>query len=520
MINEQLQAQAQAPAKSSFTSAPRGLLQRKCACGGTPDPTGECDACRKKRLQRKGRNSDTSTQPSTFNSQRSDVPPIVYEVLRSPGQPLDAASRHFMESRFRFSFGEVRVHADQRAAESARALNALAYTVGRDVVFGTGQYAPQFHFGRKLIAHELAHVMQQKKHAQKPEKLELGRADDAHEHQALSIERGMEHPAIEGNGPRGSGNLSSRASESPAGVLQRACLTAAECAGTRSTLTEFVAETEKKPENISKADKRKKACTKVPRDASCTSDGHGASATALTNILKAKYASRLGFITGIFVNKDIPATWGAVTNDCADFMPPLPGGKCTFVPDTLEAQGKQFQSGNKTVGGQPRQDWLTDTIGTLSHETEHARFDVAAPIAAPGPAACKFADHESNLSEVAARLSEMHVEFRAALARPGDKNRYTHFHNKFNDWVQGGSEDISDTVKDLRCKCECADADYFITKTVESVSANQKWNNFERTMIHNELRDPKWKLKWPVAPPGSVDVGDLPSKAAAPLKFE
>ncbi|MGB9632210.1 MAG: DUF4157 domain-containing protein [Chloroflexaceae bacterium] len=89
------------------------------------------------------------------------MPPIVHEVLRSPGQPLDAETRAFMEPRFGHDFSRVRVHTDARAAESARAVNALAYTVGRDVVFGAGQYAPGASAGRRLLAHELAHVVQQ-----------------------------------------------------------------------------------------------------------------------------------------------------------------------------------------------------------------------------------------------------------------------------------------------------------------------------------------------------------------------
>ena len=62
------------------------------------------------------------------------MPSIVHEVLRSPGQPLDATTRGFMEPRFGYDFRAVRVHTDSQAAESARAVNALAYTVGRDVV--------------------------------------------------------------------------------------------------------------------------------------------------------------------------------------------------------------------------------------------------------------------------------------------------------------------------------------------------------------------------------------------------
>jgi hypothetical protein len=89
------------------------------------------------------------------------VPSIVRETLRSPGQPLDTETRSFMESRFGHDFSQVQVHTDTRAAESARAVDALAYTVGRDVVFGAGQYAPGTKTGRQLLAHELTHVMQQ-----------------------------------------------------------------------------------------------------------------------------------------------------------------------------------------------------------------------------------------------------------------------------------------------------------------------------------------------------------------------
>jgi hypothetical protein len=85
----------------------------------------------------------------------------VHEVLRSSGQPLDAATRAAMETRFGHDFSGVRVHADSRAAESARAVNALAYTVGNDIAFGTGQYMPGTERGKRVLAHELAHVVQQ-----------------------------------------------------------------------------------------------------------------------------------------------------------------------------------------------------------------------------------------------------------------------------------------------------------------------------------------------------------------------
>ena len=64
-----------------------------------------------------------------------------------------------MESRFGHDFARVRIHADTRAAESAVAVSALAYTVGNDVVFGAGQYTPRSAAGRRLLAHELAHII-------------------------------------------------------------------------------------------------------------------------------------------------------------------------------------------------------------------------------------------------------------------------------------------------------------------------------------------------------------------------
>ena len=90
----------------------------------------------------------------------ADVPPVVDAVLRAPGRPLDAATRAIMEPRFGQDFSQVRVHSDAPAAQSARAIDAQAYVVGTDLVFGAGQFAPHTAGGAKLLAHELAHVAQ------------------------------------------------------------------------------------------------------------------------------------------------------------------------------------------------------------------------------------------------------------------------------------------------------------------------------------------------------------------------
>ncbi len=89
------------------------------------------------------------------------VPSSVHEAIKLPGQPLDAVTRASMEPRFGQDFSHVRIHTDSQAAHSALAVDALAYTVGRHVVFGAGHYAPQTRHGDRLLAHELTHVMQQ-----------------------------------------------------------------------------------------------------------------------------------------------------------------------------------------------------------------------------------------------------------------------------------------------------------------------------------------------------------------------
>jgi hypothetical protein len=186
---------AVAPVASRIAaSQPRGmLLQRKCGCGAAAGFDGTCEECNQSKLQRKA-----------FGGHRPHhAPPLVHEVLRSRGEPLDQETRSFMETRFGHDFGRVRIHANSAAAESARAVNAIAYTVGQHVVLADGQYRPQTPAGRKLLAHELMHVVQQsRRHIPSPAvhrkagaeehllsrgtpaKLEIGSPDDQYERDA------------------------------------------------------------------------------------------------------------------------------------------------------------------------------------------------------------------------------------------------------------------------------------------------------------------------------------------------
>ncbi|MDQ5822140.1 MAG: DUF4157 domain-containing protein, partial [Actinomycetota bacterium] len=106
-----------------------------------------------------------SAAPETPNvrsaSSSHRAPKVVHDALRSPGQPLDARDRLYFGDRFGHDFGHVRIHADSDAAASVDAVDAAAYTVGSDVVFGRDRYWPASTRGRSLIAHELTHVIQQ-----------------------------------------------------------------------------------------------------------------------------------------------------------------------------------------------------------------------------------------------------------------------------------------------------------------------------------------------------------------------
>jgi hypothetical protein len=121
---------------------------------------------------------------ATPSEGRSPVaPPLVRQTLEAGGDPLPPRSRAIMEARFDADFGDVRVHADDRAARSAQAVGAQAYTVGRNIVFGTGRYAPETGGGQRLLAHELTHVAQQRS-ATLPSEIPIGPSGDAMEQEA------------------------------------------------------------------------------------------------------------------------------------------------------------------------------------------------------------------------------------------------------------------------------------------------------------------------------------------------
>jgi len=137
------------------------------------------------------RQVNNSVDGSDFSSKEVEQPPIQSFANNAPGivaspfanslgsgEPLDTASRAYFEPRFGRNFSGVRIHTDARAAELARSVNARAYALGRDIVFGAGEYAPGSPTGRRLLAHELTHTLQQSPHS--PRLAVRRRSQDSH----------------------------------------------------------------------------------------------------------------------------------------------------------------------------------------------------------------------------------------------------------------------------------------------------------------------------------------------------
>ena len=127
----------------------------------------KCSKCEKEDDDDKEELIPISRKSNTINKHNVEISNEtnnkINNIIESDGgKPLDITTKEFMESRFGYDFGNVRIHTDERATKSAYLVNALAYTVGNDIVFEEGQYNPNSLDGRKLLAHELTHVVQQK----------------------------------------------------------------------------------------------------------------------------------------------------------------------------------------------------------------------------------------------------------------------------------------------------------------------------------------------------------------------
>lgn len=482
-------------AAPSFIPIQNRLLQRKCACGGTPGSTGECEACRQ------NREAVTLQRTASHAAVNPVAPPIVHEVLRAPGQPLDVATRAQLEPRFGHDFSQVRVHTDSKAAASAQAVNALAYTVGRSIVFGAGMYATDRPAGRRLLAHELAHTVQQ-------------------QHQAANGSNGSltlddPHSPAEREADQVAAMLAQGKAATPMGRafprrVARFCTPAATC----SPATPIPGSAEDFGTGEVAIEAGPRARRKRMTATRARSTGHGGRALQLERFLNGQDPTRLANIQGIFIDQDMSPGTGALTQSCAawiaDSLPagaPTPPGmagavkQCTFVHGNLNQEALIFNTSTApTIGGRSRERWRIDTLQTLTHETEHPRFEAATagaplPVGVTSPT-CTRTNVLSEISEIAAGLSEFLPLFRPAAA---EANPAGPLHTRLAAWFHEvavlGGENFKGAMTKMGCSCNCSEVDAHVRTTFAEVTASNGWTAAERTAFNTQMR-----LELPVGP--------------------
>jgi hypothetical protein len=498
---------------SSDAGVSSTTLQRQCACGQHMAGGGECEECKKKRttLQRHPANH---FDPSV-------VPPVVRNVLCSPGQPLDLDTRSLMESRFHRDFSRVRVHTDARAAESARAVNALAYTVRQDIAFGEGQYAPGTEAGRRLLAHELVHTLQQSEAQSFP--TEVSSPSDSSEQEAnraehdfplhsrtlpLSMQQSLRlhRQIIPVPGSPGGVGLAGPYTgiqafpTPPPPPPPVPCLVSPDCA---------------KPIPGSAWDFSQKADTEQAQTAKelAASPAKAKAAGAVRPAVELKtFTNKINpsLLTGIYeviVNPAIGESAGAQAGDCnlAKPQPADPNAACIEVPNDLEKQAQEFNTTqHQEIGGNTRLGWQTETLQTLTHEVAHTKFDKTPPVKQGTTLNTQKVFNYSpdiylfELSELNSLLSEYPVRYAGVMAstRIDAKDKTAAVQRWIVDYaIHNGDEDLRGMLKKLRCISPCTDVNAGVKKVFASQSAG--WTQEQKDLFVATVSDPKQGLNWP-----------------------
>lgn len=463
---------------------PAPVLRRACACGQT-----------KRRLQRR---AAATTAPAM-------APPIVHEVLGTPGEPLDRTARARLEPALGHDFSQVRVHSDERAARSAESVGALAYTVGHHVVFAGGRYRPRSEEGTRLIAHELAHVAQQgdvRPTAGAPIAIDDPGSPEERQAQALANAAGPVRAAAAG-APR----------------LQRACPTRAECASKTGSAVEAIRDEENDPAQKQRIAQRRKA-----RGRGCQPDGHNCRATKLETIAKAAEPGLIDVARGIFINADMHPDTVAEAIACSATVPPIAaGGQCVLVPPAMEARAAQFLQGAPTIGKAPRDEWAARVVSVIIHEMRHVRFDRERE---GRPPPCGSWDVYGELTELLARLDEVaglhrHLEMRGSLGDPTPGNapakpisaprRWAILDTVLRNNVSRNIVNVTGALRRMRCSCGCPRADRLVREAVAPMARG--WERATQEWMHGSLARPdRWgeDLGWmlpPLPPPEAAAAG-------------
>jgi hypothetical protein len=378
-----------------------------------------------------------------MSSQRSSAPPIVDAVLRSPGQPLDRATLGFFEPRFGQRLHHVRVHANAQAAESASAIGAMAYTVGPDIVFGRGRFSPNSLSGRSLLAHELAHVLQQP-------------------------------------------------SASPGTLRRTPCLHGSDCTFIPGDTGRFV--------------DRLHTPTKVTPSATLeVVEGHpevqtpdvtpppsrqGELATNVRKLVEESGFTIPSEASGPFIDEGLSARVGAQAPLCSEFPGGVPKGApkdgcCIQIYPEMESRAKRLRE-SKTARTQAEQRDALALISTVLHEAEHCHFNKSPETAKkiPGESDCNLdtvvfhgpgtgADFKVKyyLSELSARIAEFAPYFQNYDASPTKEN-HDLLHQKEIEIALNKDESLRGIIHGLQCACSCESVDHLVENAVRNAMSS------------------------------------------------
>jgi Domain of unknown function (DUF4157) len=414
-----------------------------------------------------------------------------------------------MEPRFGQDFSHVRVHADAQAAESASAVNAHAYAVGNQIVFGEGRFAPSQDRGKQILAHELAHVVQQSQ-VSMDRPLAVASQDRA-EREADNVGRSIlekneikigsskaaseiQRQPIDPNPPAPAGPVS--IPNPPVPILP--CLTNADCKksipGSSWDFSHAVSEKEAKTDQEIKKDPEKAKALGTARPA-----------VNLKAFADKESPNLLSKILQMRVLPSLADAAGAQATDCAGHGPQKGKPACIDVPDNLEKEADLFDNtSGLMIGGLSREAWKTKALSTLVHETQHVDFDQTTPIAAGRTTNFQNVFQYSpgiflyELGEMNSLLSEFPVQYRGAMAeaKKSTEQKTADIIRWVTEWaINNKQEDLRGMLKKLRCISPCDD----VNKAVKDTFARQStsWTKEQRDLFVGVVSDPKQGLDWP-----------------------
>jgi hypothetical protein len=378
-------------------------------------------------------------------------------ALGAQGAPLPPALRRQYEGFFAADLSAVRVHTGEPAQTAARALRANAFTVGDDVYFGRGRFAPESPAGQKLLAHEISHALQQSR----------------------------------------AGRLS----------VQRQCETGPECAppicGDPAAYALDV-----EPEEERRETERER--TRPRRPGGPPPAGHGARAASVERVA-VDLGVDLSDARGVYVSEDLAS--GGASMLCRDFegwgaayriITFAPDDWCIFVPPAEEANAAALLADPAAdpVGGMPRFQWETHFRQLLLHERGHIDYETHTHAALAGTACTRDTEIAPGfpvsyyLSELAATMAEFPPLLQAIRPRVGSYAeilaalRTSYSHQVFN-----CHESIRGVLTALRCHCSCADVDAYVRDTFAFTTRD--WSESERGIFLDMIRSRFPSVGWP-----------------------